>query len=102
MNINQLIRQMQKIQSKVAKLEEELADKTVESSAGGGMVRVVANGRREIVSIAIDKEVINPDEVEMLQDLIIAAVNDALRKTQEMISTEIGKITGGMKIPGLF
>ncbi|KPJ65810.1 MAG: nucleoid-associated protein [Syntrophobacter sp. DG_60] len=102
MNINQLIRQMQKIQSRVTELEEELADKTVESSVGGGMVKVVANGRRQIVSITIDKEVINPDEVEMLQDLIIAAVNDALRKTQEMISTEISKITGGIKIPGLF
>ncbi len=93
---------MQKIQSRVTELEEELADKTVESSVGGGMVKVVANGRRQIVSITIDKEVINPDEVEMLQDLIIAAVNDALRKTQEMISTEISKITGGIKIPGLF
>lgn len=102
MNINQLIRQMQKIQSRVTELEEELADKTVESSVGGGMVKVVANGRRQIVSITIDKEVINPDEVEMLQDLIIAAVNDALGKTQEMISTEISKITGGIKIPGLF
>lgn len=102
MNINQLIRQIQKIQSRFTELEEELADKTVESSVGGGMVKVVANGRRQIVSITIDKEVINPDEVEMLQDLIIAAVNDALRKTQEMISTEISKITGGIKIPGLF
>ncbi len=102
MDINKLLRQMQKIQSRVTELEKELADKTVESSVGGGMVEVVANGRREIISITIDKEVVNPDEVEMLQDLIIAAVNDALRKAQEMISTEMGKITGGLKIPGIF
>ncbi len=101
MDINQLIKQMRKIQGRVAKLEEELADKTVESSVGGGMVKVVANGKREIVSITIDREVINPDDVEMLQDLIIAATNDALKKAQEMITMEIGKITGGIKIPGL-
>jgi DNA-binding YbaB/EbfC family protein len=96
------LKQMQKIQSRVTELEKELADKTVESSVGGGMVKVVANGRREIVSITIDKEVINPDEVEMLQDLLIAAVNDTLRKIQEMISAEISKVTGGIKVPGLF
>ncbi|MCD6254764.1 MAG: YbaB/EbfC family nucleoid-associated protein [Deltaproteobacteria bacterium] len=101
MDINQLIKQMRKIQGRVAKLEEELANKTVESSVGGGMVKVVANGKREIVSITIDREVINPDDVEMLQDLIIAATNDALKKAQEMITMEIGKITGGIKIPGL-
>jgi hypothetical protein len=83
------------------KMQEELAEKTVEATAGGGMVRVVANGRQQIVSILLEKEVVDPEDVEMLQDLVLAAVNDALAKSQEMISAEMGKLTGGMKIPGL-
>jgi DNA-binding YbaB/EbfC family protein len=83
------------------KMQEELAEKTVEATAGGGMVRVVANGRQQIVSILFEKEVVDPEDVEMLQDLVLAAVNDALAKSQEMISAEMGKLTGGMKIPGL-
>jgi DNA-binding YbaB/EbfC family protein len=82
-------------------LQEELAEKTVESSSGGGMVKVTANGRQQILSIQIEKEVVDPDDVEMLQDLVLAAINDALAKAQEMVSSEMGKLTGGLNIPGL-
>jgi DNA-binding YbaB/EbfC family protein len=83
------------------KLQEELAEKTVETASGGGMVKVVANGRQQIVSIQIEEEVIDPDDVEMLQDLILAAINDALAKSQEMVSGEMSKLTGGINIPGI-
>ncbi len=96
-----MMKQAQKLQEKMIKLQEELAEKTIESSAGGGMVKVVANGRQQIVSIRIEKEVVDPEDVDMLQDLIMAAINDALTKSQEMVSGEMGKLTGGMKIPGL-
>lgn len=96
-----MMKQAQKLQEKMVKLQEELAEKTIEASAGGGMIKVVANGRQQIVSIQIEKEVVDPEDVEMLQDLIMAAVNDALTKSQEMVSGEMGKLTGGMKIPGL-
>jgi DNA-binding YbaB/EbfC family protein len=82
-------------------MQAELADKTVEATAGGGMITVVTNGAQQVVSIKIEKEVVDPDDVEMLEDLILAAVNDALTKSQEMVSSEMGKLTGGMKIPGL-
>jgi hypothetical protein len=78
-----------------------MATKTVEASSGGGMVSVTVNGRQEVLSIKIEPEVVNPEDVEMLQDLIQAAVNDALRKAQEMVSQEMAKVTGGLKIPGL-
>jgi nucleoid-associated protein EbfC len=97
-----LMKQAQQIQNKMAKMQEEMATKTIETSVGGGMIKVVANGKQEIVSIRIEKEVINPDEVEMLQDLILAAVNDALTQSQKMVSDEMSKLTGGMSIPGLF
>jgi DNA-binding YbaB/EbfC family protein len=83
------------------KAQEELALKTVEASAGGGMVKVVANGSQKIESIHLEKEVVDPEDIEMLQDLILAAINDALNKSQEMISTEMGKLTGGLNIPGM-
>lgn len=100
-NMGNMMKQAQKLQTKMLKLQEELAEKTVESSSGGGMIKVVANGKQQIVSIEIEKEVVDPEDVEMLQDLITAAVNDALTKSQEMVSGEMGKLTGGMKIPGL-
>jgi len=96
-----MMKQAQKLQSQMLKLQEELAEKTVESSSGGGMVTVVANGRQQIVSIHIEREVVDPEDVEMLQDLVQAAVNDALTKAQEMVSSEMGKLTGGLNIPGL-
>ncbi len=97
-----MMKQAQKLQNKMMKLQDELAAKTVESSAGGGMVKVVASGKQQIVSIEIDREVVDPDDVEMIQDLVLAAVNDALSKSQEMVSGEMGKLTGGMNIPGMF
>ncbi len=96
-----MMKQAQKLQSKMLKMQEELAGRTVETSAGGGMITVVANGRQQIVSISIDKEVVDPDDVDMLQDLVLAAVNDALNKAQEMVAGEMSKLTGGMNIPGL-
>jgi len=96
-----MMKQAQKLQSKMMKLQEELGSKTIEASSGGGMVKVVANGKQQVVSIAIEKEVVDPEDVEMLQDLLLAAVNDALTKSQEMVSQEMGKLTGGMNIPGL-
>ncbi len=99
--MGQMMKQAQKLQSQMMKLQEELANKTVESSSGGGMVTVVANGRQQIVSIQIENEVVDPDDVDMLQDLVLAAVNDALAKAQEMVSSEMGKLTGGLNIPGL-
>lgn len=100
-SMGNMMKQAQKIQARMLKLQEELAEKTVESTAGGGMVSVVTNGRQQIVSIRIEKEVVNPEEVDMLQDLLLAAVNDALKKSQEMVAAEMGKLTGGLNIPGL-
>jgi DNA-binding YbaB/EbfC family protein len=96
-----MLKQAQKLQSKMLKMQEELGERTVESTSGGGMVKVEANGKQQIVSIEIEKEVVDPEDVEMLQDLILAAVNEALTKSQEMVSEEMGKLTGGMKIPGM-
>ena len=104
-NMGNLMKQAQQFQAKMARLQEELGERTVESSAGGGMVSVVANGRQEIVSIKIETEVIDPDDTEMLQDLILAAVNDALSKAKNMVNEEMGKLTQGLNlpnIPGLF
>jgi nucleoid-associated protein EbfC len=99
--LGKMMKQAQQLQSKMLKLQEELAEKTVETSSGGGMVKVVASGKQQLVSIQIEQEVVDPDDVEMLQDLILAAVNDALTKSQEMVSGEMNKLTGGMNIPGL-
>jgi DNA-binding YbaB/EbfC family protein len=96
-----LLKKAQELQERMTKLQEELAEKTIQASAGGGMVVVVANGKQEIVSIKIDPEVANPDDVEMLQDLVSAAVNDALYRSKQMVSEEMTKLTGGVKIPGM-
>jgi len=96
-----MMKQAQKLQAKMMKVQEELAEKTIEASAGGGMVTAVANGKQQVVSLTIDREVVDPDDVDMLQDLVLAAVNDALGRAQEMASAEMGKLTGGMNIPGL-
>jgi len=100
-NMKNLMKQAQQLQNKMAKMQEEMAEKTIEASSGGGMVKVVANGKQEVVSIHIEKEVVDPEDVEMLQDLILAAVNEALVQSQKMVSDEMGKLTGGMNIPGL-
>jgi DNA-binding YbaB/EbfC family protein len=101
-NMGNIMNQAKKIQERLASVQEEMALKTIDGSAGGGMVTVTANGRQEIVSLKIEPEVVNPEDIEMLQDLVQAAVNDALRKSQEMVQQEMSKITGGLKIPGLF
>ncbi|MEW6725259.1 MAG: YbaB/EbfC family nucleoid-associated protein [Bacillota bacterium] len=100
--MNKLMKQVQKMQSDMAKLQEELAERTTEGTAGGGMVTAMVNGKNELLELKINPEVVDPEEIDMLQDLIIAAVNDALRRSQEMVSEEMAKISGGMKIPGLF
>ena len=96
-----LIKQAQKLQEQMAKIQEDAATKTVEAAAGGGMVTVVANGSQEIVSVKIEPEVVDPSDIEMLQDLVQAAVNEALRRSQEMMKEEMNKVTGGLAIPGL-
>ncbi|HOI94865.1 MAG TPA: YbaB/EbfC family nucleoid-associated protein [Syntrophobacter fumaroxidans] len=95
------MQQVKALQDKMARMQEELALKTVEASAGGGMVAVVVNGRQEVLSVKVDRQVVDPEDIEMLQDLIVAAVNDGLRKSQEMAAQEMGKIAGGLNIPGL-
>lgn len=102
-NINNLMKQAQKMQKEMAKLQEELQERTVEASAGGGAINVVVSGKKEILEISIKPEVVDPEDVEMLQDLILAAVNEALRKADEMVNSEMGKLTGGLGgFPGLF
>ncbi len=100
-NMAGIMKQAQKMQTKMAKLQDELATRTVEATAGGGMVRVIASGKQFIEGITIEKEVVDPEDIEMLQDLVMAAVNDAIAKSQEMVSSEMAKITGGMNIPGM-
>jgi len=100
-DMGNLLKKAQELQEKMAKLQEELGEKTVEASAGGGMVTVVANGKQEIVSVKIDPEVVDPDDVEMLEDLVLAAVNDALSQAKQMVSEEMTQLTGGVKIPGI-
>jgi hypothetical protein len=99
-NMHAMMKQAQKLQKKMLQTQQEMATKTIEASSGGGMVKVVANGAQKIESIILEKEVVNPDDIEMLQDLVLAAVNDALAKSQEMVSSEMGKLTGGLNIPG--
>jgi DNA-binding YbaB/EbfC family protein len=101
MDMSSLMKQAQDFQQKMAQLQEELAKKTVTAEAGGGMVKVVVNGRNELVSIEIEQEVINPDDRAMLQDLILAAVNEGMRQAREMVQAEMSRLTGGLKIPGL-
>lgn len=97
-----IMKQAQELQQRMAKMQEEAAEKTLEASSGGGMVTVVINGRQQVLSLKIDPEVVNPDDIEMLQDLVIAAVNEGVRKTQEAMAEEMKGMTGGMNIPGLF
>lgn len=99
--LGDLMKQAQKMQEEMQRVQEEARKKTVEASSGGGMVTVVANGGGEIVSIKIEKDVVNPDDVEMLQDLIIAAANEALRRAQQMVQEEMSKLTMGLQIPGM-
>lgn len=102
-NMNNIMKQAQKMQRDIEKLQEELANMTVEATVGGGAVKVTATGKREITSIEIKPEVVDPDDVEMLQDLVLSAVNEALRKAEELSNNEMSKVTGGLGgMPGLF
>lgn len=100
-DIGKIMKQAQQLQEKMARLQEELASKTVEASAGGGMVVATVNGKFELVALRIEKDAVNPEDVEMLQDLVVAAVNEGIRRAQEMVSGEMSKLTGGLRIPGL-
>ncbi len=101
--LSNIMKQAQQMQERVKKLQEEAGGKTVEASSGGGMVTVVANGRQEVLSIRIDPSVVDPKDIEMLQDLVTAAVNEALRKSQDLMKEEMGKLTAGMGLPpGMF
>ena len=101
-DMGKLLKQAQQMQAKMAQMQAELAEKTVEASAGGGMVKVVMNGRHEVVSVAIDPEVVDPQDVEMLEDLVAAAVTEAANRVEEMMKEEMSSITGGIGLPGMF
>jgi DNA-binding YbaB/EbfC family protein len=101
-NLTSMMKQAQKLQARMMEMQAELGNRTVSAQAGGGMVEAVANGRQELVSLRIDPEVVVPEDVDMLQDLIQAAVNEALNRSREMMAAEMAKLTGGMQIPGLF
>ena len=100
-NMGNMMKQAQKLQADMERLQEELGSQSVEGTAGGGMVKAIVTGKQEVVSIAIEKEVVDPEDVEMLQDLVTAAVNEALRKSRDMMTDQMSKLTGGMNIPGL-
>jgi len=101
-NMQQMMKQVKKMQDEMQKAQEALKERIVEGSAGGGAVTVKANGHKQILDIAIKPEVIDPEDAEMLQDLVLTAVNDALRNVDELVNKEMGRFTGGMNIPGLF
>jgi DNA-binding YbaB/EbfC family protein len=100
-DMNEIMRQAQQMQQKMSQVQNELAGRTVTASVGGGMVSVTFNGKNELLSVQIDKEVINPEDREMLQDLIVSAVNEGIKKAQDMAQAEMRKITGGINIPGI-
>ena len=102
MGMNGMLKKVQKMQSEMLKLQDELKERTVEATAGGEAVKVVVNGSKNVVSLAISPEAVDPDDVEMLQDLIVTAVNEAMKKVDEMTEKEMGKVTGGMKLPGMY
>ena len=101
MNMNNLMKQAQQMQKRMMDIQEELAARTVEATVGGGMVTAVVNGQQELMSLTISPEVVDPDDIEMLEDLIVAAVNEARHQAQELMTQEMSKLTGGVKIPGL-
>ncbi|MDE7315065.1 MAG: YbaB/EbfC family nucleoid-associated protein [Mucispirillum sp.] len=102
MNMQQIMHQAQKMQKKMEEAQAEAAAQVVEASAGGGMVSVKVNGKQELLEIIIEKDVVNPDDVEMLQDLIAAAVNEGMKKANQLMQDKLQGITGGLNIPGMF
>jgi DNA-binding YbaB/EbfC family protein len=101
-NMAKMMKQVQKMQADMGKLQDQLGEMTVEATAGGGAVKIVISGKQEVKEIVLDPEILNPEEQEMVQDLLLAAFNEALRKSQDMAAQEMSKITGGLKVPGLF
>lgn len=99
-NMNNMMKQMQKMQKDMAKAQEELGEKAVEGTAGGGMITVIANGHKQILEVKIKEEVVDPEDIEMLQDLVLAATNDALKKADELSNSTMGKFTKGLNLPG--
>ena len=99
--LGNLMQQAQKLQAEMSRMQEEAKKKTVEATAGGGMVTVVASGAGEVISIKIEKDVVDPNDIDMLQDLVLAATNEALRRSREMVGAEMSKLTGGLQIPGM-
>lgn len=100
--LGNIMKQAQQMQAKMSRVQQELEKREVEATAGGGMVTAKVNGKQELLTLQIEKDVVDPDDVEMLQDLVMAAVNEAIKQSQKMIQEEMGKVTGGMNIPGLF
>jgi len=100
--IGNIMKQAQVMQKRMAQLQEELEQRRIEASSGGGMVTAVVSGKQQLISLSIDPKAVDPEDVEMLQDLVVAAVSEALKQSQKMAQEEMGKITGGMNIPGLF
>lgn len=100
-NMNNMIKQAKKVQEQIARMQEELKERVLETSAGGGAVNIKINGKQQLLEIKIKPEVVDPEDIEMLEDLIMAAVNDAVKQSQDMVSSEMSKITGGLNIPGL-
>jgi nucleoid-associated protein EbfC len=99
--LGNIMKQAQMMQQKIARMQQELESRQVEASAGGGMVTAVVNGKQQLVALRIERSVVDPEDVEMLQDLVVAATNEAIKKSQEMMQEEMGRITGGFNIPGL-
>jgi len=102
MNMNQMLKQAQQMQKKMADMQEGLAEKELEVSSGGGAVKVKVNGEKKIIDLQISPDVVDPDDVEMLQDLVLSAVNEAIRQMEEAVNSEMSKLTGGLNIPGMF
>lgn len=100
-NMGNMMKQMQKMQKEMEKTQKQIEEKEIEVTAGGGAIKAVVNGKRELLSIDIDESVVDAEDVEMLEDLVLAAVNEGLRKAEAMMEKEMGKLTGGMNIPGL-
>ncbi|MBD3179045.1 MAG: YbaB/EbfC family nucleoid-associated protein [Candidatus Latescibacteria bacterium] len=101
-NMGKMLKQMQQMQKKISQMQEEVAEQTVETASGGGMVKVVMNGAHEVVSIQIDPEVVDPEDIEMLEELVAAAVNEANNQVDAMIKEKMGSLTGGLPIPDIF
>ena len=100
--LGNIMKQAQQMQAKIARVQHELETKEIEATAGGGMVTARVNGKQQVLELKIEKDVVDPDDVEMLQDLVVAAVNEAIKQSQDMIQQEMNKVTGGMNIPGMF